>query len=864
MMTLFYGAFGCFVWSFGATQEVQAGSGEVKSFLEKHCVQCHGADSPEGNLDLTSIEFALNDRSVYQKWLLIHDRIEKGEMPPREAEQPSKEGRAAMVSMLAGGLKKADVAYQETAGRTVVRRLNRSEFENTLTTLFEMPVSIREMLPLDATYQGFDTVGSALNVSAVQMASYLNALDTVLDSATKLYEKPERQKHRLSFLNCTGTMQVYRKSQPAVIQKDGLAIFATERMSHFHGLLSQYVVPHDGRYRVRVSAYAIRSPDPVTLTVRVGGSGHKESLEVPHVVLKHESVYEGSPQMIEWEGWLQRGHYFHVYPSSLRPMRFIGDMKAEDYQGPGVVVQWLEVDGPIFDTWPPPSHQRLWGDLPTTSLPDAKPHRDYNAHLASPPSRPVELKIPIKGKKDSEGRVLQTRKIESQYKIYPQADMPNRLQPTLQLQPKNAKPDAAKLIVDFYASAIRRKVDARQAEPYVELAAYWLDQGADFEQAVRTAYKAILTSPEFLYFEKPEKLISPSALAERLSYFLWRLPPDEQLLSLAKSGKLGEPDVLRQQAERLLNDPRSRNFINDFAGQWLDLRLIDFTSPDSDLYPEFDSLLQWSMVEETRAFVDEMLRKDLSTKNIVDSDFVMVNDRLSKLYDIPGVRGFEIRRVDLPNDSLRGGLLTQGSILKVTANGTATSPVIRGKWVLERILGDPPNPPPPGVPAIEPDIRGATTVLEQLKQHRSVESCAVCHAKIDPPGVALECFDVMGAYREKYRALDPEKAEVKVSFGPERPPVQKYRDMLPVVSADHLPNGETFKNVNQFKQLLLKEPSRLATNVAEKLILFGTGAAISFADREEVDRIVKASSTSDFGFRTLVHQVIQSPLFSKP
>jgi hypothetical protein len=288
-------------------------------------------------------------------------------MPPSEEPRPNETIVKGFLDRLGPILSKAELANRETTGRTIVRRLNRTEYQNTLSRLFEMPVNIRDILPADAVFQGFDTVGAALNVSSVQMESFLDALDQVLDDATTLYEPPKRKLHRLSYLNCVGTMQEFRKNQPALIRPDGIAFFATEKMAHLHTVMDQYAVPHDGKYKVRLSAYAIQSRDPITLTLRVGGTGFKESLDVPHALLCNASAYPGEPQIIEWGGWLQRGHYFHVYPN-LRPMRFLGELRQTDYQGPGVVVQWLEVDGPIFEDWPPPSHQRLWSGVPIVPI----------------------------------------------------------------------------------------------------------------------------------------------------------------------------------------------------------------------------------------------------------------------------------------------------------------------------------------------------------------------------------------------------------------------------------------------------------------------------------------------------------------
>ncbi len=214
---------------------------------------------------------------------------------------------------------------------------------------------------------------------------------------------------------------------------------------------------------------------------------------------------------------------------------------------------------------------------------------------------------------------------------------------------------------------------------------------------------------------------------------------------------------LHAQVDRLLKDPKAAAFNESFTGQWLDLRKITATTPDDRLYPEWDELIEWSCVQETRRFFDEVLNDDLSVTNFVRSDFAILNERLATHYGIPGVKGIEFRKVKLPADSVRGGVLAQASVLKVTANGTTSSPVLRGVWVMERILGLPVPPPPPGVPAVEPDIRGATTIREQLAKHRNSESCAGCHAKIDPPGFALESFDVIGGWRERYRAAEREQ-----------------------------------------------------------------------------------------------------------
>jgi hypothetical protein len=317
------------------------------------------------------------------------------------------------------------------------------------------------------------------------------------------------------------------------------------------------------------------------------------------------------------------------------------------------------------------------------------------------------------------------------------------------------------------------------------------------------------------------------------------------LHDLAATQRLRDPKVLRDEIERLLAGTRARRFVSDFAAEWLDLDQIDFTQPDSKLYPEFDTIVQQSMVMETESFVETMLRENLSVTHLIKSDFTYLNSRLARFYEIDGVTGSELRRVALSPASHRGGLITHGAILKVTANGTNTSPVIRGVWVAERLLGDAVPPPPDSVPAVEPDIRGATTIREQLEKHRSQASCASCHVKIDPPGYALENFDPAGQWREKYLTVVENKskrgAAIDASFA--------------------LADGRKFADVEAFKDLIAAQPRKLATAVAEQLVVFGTGAPIEFVDHQQVESIVERAAADDYGLRSIVKEVVTSPLF---
>jgi len=319
---------------------------------------------------------------------------------------------------------------------------------------------------------------------------------------------------------------------------------------------------------------------------------------------------------------------------------------------------------------------------------------------------------------------------------------------------------------------------------------------------------------------------------------------------------------MRSQAARMLDDPKSRRFVDAFIDYWLDLRRVNSTSPDAALYPDYylDDLLVESADEEPRAFFSALLHGNLPARNVVASDFVMVNERLADHYGLKNVDGVTLRRVPLPATSVRGGFLTQAGVLKVTANGTTTSPVLRGAWVMERILGRPAPPPPPDVPAVEPDIRGATTIREQLDKHRSLKTCAVCHSKIDPAGFALESFDVFGGFREQYRALGQ---GTKVSgFGKNGQPFEFHAGPK-VDPSGELPGGGAFRDVNELKILILKNERGVARNLARQLIAFGTGSAVRFGDRGQVEEILDRCADSGYGVRSMILEITLSDLFQR-
>jgi uncharacterized protein DUF1592/uncharacterized protein DUF1588/uncharacterized protein DUF1585/uncharacterized protein DUF1595 len=420
--------------------------------------------------------------------------------------------------------------------------------------------------------------------------------------------------------------------------------------------------------------------------------------------------------------------------------------------------------------------------------------------------------------------------------------------------------DAERLLRGFVRTVYRRPVPEAEEVRFLPIIRGELASGASFVDAMYAGYSAVLCSPEFLGLTESPGRLDDHALAARLSYFLWNSPPDDTLRRLADRGTLHDPDVLRKQVNRLLDHPKARRFVDAFLDYWLDLRKLGNTSPDETLYPDYylDDLLADSATEETRLYFAEMLRADLPARVAVASDFTFLNDRLAGHYGLPPVGGSALRKTPLPPDSPRGGFLTQASVLKVTANGTTTSPVLRGVWVMERIVGKPLPPPPPGVPAVEPDTRGATTIRAQLEKHRSVASCANCHAKIDPPGFALESFDIFGGFRERYRALSD--TDLVPGFGKNGQPF-KFRAALAVDPSATLPDGRAFHDVRELKRLLLADERQIARNLVGQLVTYATGTPVRFGDRAEAERILDGAAPGGFGTRSLVHAIVQSELF---
>jgi hypothetical protein len=433
----------------------------------------------------------------------------------------------------------------------------------------------------------------------------------------------------------------------------------------------------------------------------------------------------------------------------------------------------------------------------------------------------------------------------------------------VEVVPRDPTRDAIRLLERFAQQAAHAPVPDAALKVYQDLVLEKLGAGEAFGEAVLAGYQAFLCSGHFLYLPEPHDPSDHYALASRLSHFLWNSRPDKELQEAARAGKLRSAAILRKQTERLIESPRFARFVDNFLGYWLDLKDLHRDDPDIRLYPEyrFSDYLVDSMERETKAAFTELIRKNLPITFLIDSDVIYVNDRLATHYGLPPVVGSAIRRTSVPPSSPYGGFLTQAAMLKVTSNGTTTSPVIRGAWVMDRLLGDPPPPPPPSVPTVEPDIRGAKTIREILALHSRSPSCSGCHARFDPIGMALENFDVMGSWRQYYRGLE----EGILVTGIDRAGHDySYRVAEPVDPSSKLLDGRQFRDVHQLKSLLIQNPRQLARNLLERFAVYAIGTPVRFSDRREIDEILDQCALGGYRVRDLVRGLILSRIFLGP
>ena len=870
------------------------------AFTEKYCINCHNDEDKKGGLDLTTLAFMPGDSANFQRWVKVHDRLQAGEMPPKEKKRPDTAELSAFVQTLGSSLVAQDRAVTAQEGRATERRLNRVEYENALRDLFSAPwLQVQGLFPEDGESFRFNKVASALDVSHVHMARYISAAEYAIRQAvsvqyvrpatatTRHYARDQRtltSKFTQNPLNPLPDRQTYpvlgTKAQPdirsleapitvgaanpEIREQEAVGWVSSNYVTGFTYRWDGYRAPVAGRYRVSFSGYTLwagpggfqrrfangqdrvgvpRTPEahlPNYDLISAGRTTENISVYTRNGVMNRRvGEFDVTPEPAVQdigEVWLLANET--LAPDATRffrsrpPGNFHNPLMTPD-GGPSVAFRWMEVEGPLYNESTGAGYRLLFGDLP---LRKAESGKGFMI--------PVLAAVRESGARGGGGG--------------------NRAEPldevAVEVVSSDPKRDADRLMRAFVARAYRRPVVEADVQRFLGLVAERQKAGLSFTEAMIAGYTAVLASPGFVFIDEKPGRLDDYALATRLALFLTNSTPDEALRTRAKQGELRRPEVLRAETERLLAGPNARRFVEAFLDYWIDLRKIEDTTPSTILYSDYylDEALTEAAAAETRLFFSELLRRDLPARNIVDSDFTFLNERLAAHYGMPEVKGVAMRRVSLPPESVRGGLMTQASILKITANGTTTSPVLRGNWIVQRLLGVE-IPPPPPVAAVEPDIRGAVTIRQQLEKHRADASCAACHRKMDPPGFALESFDVMGAWRDRYRASAEDKPAEK-GRGKNGHPFE-FHYALPVDATGELPDGRPFADVREFKRLLRQDEATLARNLTKQLVVFATGAPVRFGDRAAVEKILAAAKPSNYGVRTLVDQIVQSDLF---
>jgi cytochrome c553 len=800
----------------------------VAPFLTKYCVTCHGSAKQKGDRRFDKLTGEIRNDNALVDLQDILDQLNLGDMPPQKAKQPSNAERQAVVKWLTLRIKRHHESRKGQGRGAVLRRLNSREYRNTVRDLLALNMTMfdpTQSFPRDQTDGHLDNVGDTLVTSGYLLARYLDAAEQSVNKAMLPLSQPKPRTwiFRDGFRQQPEIDQVFRK----VGEFNYMTLFDVIGADKHEGAYGPILafkdgVPHDGFYEIRLKAEALNRlhpydpsflgtdrSEPLRLGIRAGnirvGALHKpqpiEPLLAEFDLADEQKWYKVrvwldagyTPRFTFQNGLMDArniwGRLVSKYAKQFPPRKNRGIVENRFYaikygKLPQIRIHEIEITGPIYDAWPTASQKAMLGS-------------------------------------DSE-QILASGSL--------------------------TKSQIEHLVTRFASRAYRRPVSQPELDRILKIIESRKEAGQSSLQAFADGIKLVLCSPNFLYLDQSTAkqqndknqegdTLSNHALAARLSYFLWSSTPDQELLSLADKRKLTDLDVLKRQVDRMLKDARSDAFIEGFLGSWLTMRDLGSTPPDRTRFRAFYHYdLGTAMRRETHLFTRHLIDKNLSIVNFLDSEFTFANKRLANLYGVKPPAGIGFEKVQL-NDPRRGGLLGQASVLTVTANGIDTSPVVRGVWLLENILGTPPSPPPPDVEPLDPDIRGAKTIRDQLKKHRSVASCFDCHRKIDPLGFALENFDPIGRWRTSY---DRRK---------------------PVDASGEMPSGESFKNVVQFKSILVGRKDQFSKALTSKLLAYAIGRQIELADRAHIDRLVEWNRQQGYGFRNLITQVVLSEPF---
>ncbi len=804
----------------------------VEDFLDKYCLDCHDSSLQKGDRSFEALLFPLQDYHALIEAQDIVDQLNLGVMPPKDADQPTEDERAQAVAHITKEIARATEKIQDTGRQTTLRRLNEREYLNTLRDLFSRRVDtlgLAATFPNDQTYHHLDTIGSELVTSSFLLQNHFEAADRIVEKSLNPRQQPKIKEWR--FAGDFDQGQELSYAHKHVYQYRYLCVYEVPNTVNHEGgyagleAFSEGVHAH-GEYEVKVLAHAMHRDTPydpaifqmdfdepfrlgiVSGDARVGKLHHPQPIE-PH--LAEVTVADGEPQWYTMRVWLERGQQPRfIFPNGMANCRtafskisrtYQNDWPADDpfHKNPGIAqarravlkhgkmphirIHEVKVRGPLYDSWPPAGQKAILGKANLT--------------------------------------IAETRE---------------------------------RIIRRFADRAYRRPATDQEVTTLVNVADARIAAGHSPRQATLDAFKAALCSPAFLYLSEPKpkqnRHLSAYDLAARLSYFLTASLPDEPLVAAAADSSLLKPDTLLQHATRLLQSEHSDGFYTGFTDSWLNLRELGGMPPDrleSAVYYHDD--LETAMQQEVTHYLRHLVEENRPTRELIKSNYTFINHPLAKLYKLdfpyPVEQRYQFQKVSFKTPR-RGGLLGMAAVHTISANGIETSPVTRGVFILENLLGTPTPPPPDEVPAIEPDLRGATTIRDLLAKHREVKTCAECHRKIDPLGFGLENFDPIGRWRDSYKV--------------------GRKKWIPIEKTGQFADGTAYQSFHQFKNHLATQQDFITRHLAETLLAYGTGRKMTRLDRVEIEALLDQIKTAegDYPMKDLLNQIILSDIFRSP
>ncbi len=808
---------------------------EITAFMRKYCVECHGPEKEKGNLRLDTLDWDFRNAQTAGHWVEVMDNLNLGEMPPGDAQQPEPAESEAIARWVAAKLQEAERIANSTSGRVLLRRMNRVEYTNTIRDLLDIhfldgdgPMA---ELPTDGKVDGFDKVSKALLLDPSLLDAYLKVARQIADQAIVL-DPPEFETKTYRIEpetgQMTGSLFNYKKGEHGIFYYHSRKILIPGTLGYYPG--TRVRVPAKGIYKVRYKVAGIRGEGedvPVEIQITDAERGNLLTTEIGGSVAE--------PVTLEVEAVLDPEMNPHIPALTyLNPVDYGGNF----------------------------THK----------------HHVFLTEIERPPSDPVQLlRVQARARLESNNRygyspllrdrdkhrTLYVDAIEIEGPIYP--NWPSKAMaklfpngPADGTDAQAALAQAAEVFGRLVPYAYRRPVQPGETESLLRIVQSELEAGSPYLEAMRVGLVALLSSPEFLFLneEPPPSVgdqrfqINPFQFATRLSYFLWSSMPDQALFMLAENGQIMNPSVIQQQVERMLLDEKANALVRNFAAQWFKTEEFSRFQPDERLYrkfydPKFRGLDQ-DFQSEPLAFFRELFITNGSVLEVIDSDWTMMNERLAHFYGVSGVEGNEFRRVALPADSRRGGLLGMAGTHRWGSDGVRTKPVERGKYILDVVFNDAPPPPPPNAGEVEPNIEGENlTVRERLEQHKKIESCAACHRGIDPYGLAMENFNAVGEWREVQDGED-------TNWQGKAPPID--------VSGT-LPNGESFQTFDEFKAALFKQKERYLRGLTEKMLTYALGRTLEASDRTAIDQIVRNMEQNEYSLRSLITGITTSEPF---